>query len=96
MMPSYLGDIQKLRHKSTKYNAHQGVTMNLETNYRCIKAIIDSAEITTIRTGAASGLATLLLANLDVRILAILKAGAQGSCHLEAMQVVRKLKRVRI
>lgn len=104
MMPSYLGDIQTAglkittvfpKNSGTKFHVHQGVTMLFETNHGCLKAIIDSAEITTIRTGAASGLATLLLAKADAGDLAILGAGVQGSCHLEAMQTVRKLHRVR-
>jgi ornithine cyclodeaminase/alanine dehydrogenase-like protein (mu-crystallin family) len=59
-------------------------------------AIIDGAEITAIRTAAASGLATQLLARPDAGDLAILGAGEQACSHLEAMLAVRTLRRIRI
>jgi alanine dehydrogenase len=105
MMPSYLADIETAglkittvfpENSGTRFHVHQGVTLLFETTHGCLKAIIDSAEITTIRTGAASGLATLLLARPEAGDLAILGAGVQGSCHLEAMHTVRKLHRVRV
>jgi ornithine cyclodeaminase len=57
---------------------------------------MDAAEITAIRTAAASGLATRLLARLDAGDLAILGAGEQAHSHLEAMACVRPLRRVRV
>jgi ornithine cyclodeaminase len=57
---------------------------------------VDAAEITAIRTGAASGVATKLLANADAEDLAILGSGVQARTHLAAMMVVRNVKRVRV
>ncbi len=58
--------------------------------------ILDAAEITAIRTAAASGLATRLLARPDAGDLAILGAGEQARSHLEAMLAVRPLRRIRV
>jgi ornithine cyclodeaminase len=52
--------------------------------------------ITAIRTAAASGLATRLLAREDAGDLAILGSGVQAVSHLEAMREVRTLRRVRV
>jgi ornithine cyclodeaminase len=59
-------------------------------------ALLDAAEITAIRTAAASGLATRLLAREDAGDLALLGAGEQARSHLEAMLSVRSLRRIRV
>lgn len=57
-------------------------------------ALIDGAEITRIRTAAASALATRTLARSDARSHGILGAGVQAASHLEAMACVRSIERV--
>ena len=59
-------------------------------------AVIDATSITGTRTAAVSGLATRLLAREDAGDLALLGSGVQAGAHLEAMRVVRKLRRVRV
>jgi ornithine cyclodeaminase len=59
-------------------------------------ALLDAAEITAIRTAAASGLATRLLARPEAGDLALLGAGEQACSHLEAMLSVRSLRRIRV
>ncbi len=54
-------------------------------------AIMDGKTLTAIRTGAASGLATELLARQDAESVAILGAGVQGRTQLEAVGAVRTL-----
>jgi alanine dehydrogenase len=49
-----------------------------------------------IRTGAASGYATDVLARPDARVLAIIGTGFQARTQLEAMRAVRDLKEVRV
>lgn len=56
-------------------------------------AIMDGASLTAIRTGAASGLATDLLARKDAGVAAIIGAGKQGRKQLEAVCAVRKIKK---
>ncbi len=57
-------------------------------------ALIDGESLTAIRTGAASGLATDLLARPDASSVAIVGAGAQARTQLEAVCTVRDVNRV--
>ena len=57
-------------------------------------ALLDSIEITTLRTAAASALAARLLALPDASTLLICGCGNQGRAHLRAMLQVRRLRRV--
>lgn len=59
-------------------------------------AFIDGAEITTLRTAAASGLATRLLARKEAQTLGILGYSVQASAHLEAICAVRDIAEVRV
>jgi ornithine cyclodeaminase/alanine dehydrogenase-like protein (mu-crystallin family) len=104
-MPGYLADPQcfgvKLvslipRNKPPQYSSHLGVVLLFEAEHGCPVALLDAAEITAIRTAAASGLATRLLARPDAGDLALLGAGQQARSHLEAMLAVRSLRRVRV
>jgi ornithine cyclodeaminase len=57
-------------------------------------ALMEAASLTALRTGAASGLATDLLANPDVRTAAILGVGTQAVTQLRAICTVRPIERV--
>jgi len=59
-------------------------------------ALLDGAFLTAWRTGAASGLATDLLARPDAESLALIGAGAQARTQLLAVAAVRSLRRVRV
>jgi ornithine cyclodeaminase/alanine dehydrogenase-like protein (mu-crystallin family) len=59
-------------------------------------ALMDGTEITAVRTGAASALATRVLARPDARVLTILGAGVQARSHAEAVTRVRELAEVRV
>jgi ornithine cyclodeaminase len=59
-------------------------------------ALIDGAEITRLRTAAASALATRELARADAVTHGILGAGVQAASHLEAIACVRSIERVRV
>lgn len=52
-------------------------------------AILEANHLGQIRTGAASGLATDLLANPDARTVAILGSGFQARSQVEAIRTVR-------
>lgn len=58
--------------------------------------LMDGAALTQLRTGAATGAATDLLANPDSRIAALFGTGGQSERQLEAMLTVRNLDEVRI
>ena len=55
-------------------------------------AIMDGEILTAMRTGAASGLATDLLAHEDAHTVTIIGAGIQGRTQLEAVCAVRPIK----
>jgi len=57
-------------------------------------AIMDGTYLTALRTGAASGVATDLLARPDARVAAIFGAGAQARTQLEAVCTVRSIEKV--
>lgn len=61
-----------------------------------VNAVIDGTELTRMRTGAVSGLATELLATEDALIGAIFGTGGQAPLQLEAMLVARRLSEIRI
>lgn len=104
-MPAYFPALDKAGIKvttvypgnsGTRYHVHQGVVLLFETENGSLQAIIDAAEVTTIRTGAASGLATRVLARDNAKKLAIIGAGTQGKSHLEAMILVRDIEKVKV
>ena len=105
MMPAHLADIQSVGLKAisvfpgnerSEYDSHQGVVLLFGTGHGRLRAIVDASAITAIRTAAVSGVATILLARQEAEELAILGSGVQAQAHLEAMLVVRNIKRVRV
>jgi len=59
-------------------------------------AIIEANHLGQIRTGAASGLATKLMAREDASVLAIIGSGFQARTQLEAMRAVRAIRETRV
>lgn len=55
-------------------------------------AIVEGAEVTGIRTAAASGLATRLLARKDAHSCGIFGTGVQAITHMDAMLAVRPVQ----
>jgi alanine dehydrogenase len=56
--------------------------------------LVDGPSLTAIRTGAASGLATRLLAAPTASVLAMLGAGAMAADQVSAVRAVRPIERV--
>jgi alanine dehydrogenase len=59
-------------------------------------ALLEGGMLTAIRTGAASGAATDLLARRDARVAAIIGSGVQARTQLEAVCTVRPIDEVRV
>lgn len=59
-------------------------------------ALMDGTWLTALRTGAASGLATELLARPDADVLAVVGAGGQARAQIEAVLAVRPIREVRL
>jgi ornithine cyclodeaminase len=66
------------------FDAHTGEPM----------ALLDGATVTAMRTGAASAVATRLLARRDASTLTVIGAGAQAEWQVRAVQAVRPIERV--
>lgn len=59
-------------------------------------AILDGGTVTAMRTGAASGVSTRLLARPDARILALFGAGAQAAWQVRAVMAARPIGELRV
>ena len=59
-------------------------------------ALVEAASVTALRTAAASGAATRVLAREDASTLAILGCGVLAETHFDAMLAVRPVRDVRI
>ena len=76
--------------------SHQGVVVLFDPGTGAPAAVLEAGEITAIRTAAASAAATDVLARPEARTLAILGYGEQAWRHVEAIRVVRDIKRVTV
>jgi len=72
----------------------QGVVVLSDGETGQLLALIDSMEITALRTGAATAVAARYLARPDARVATIVGCGRQGRIQLAALTRVRKLERV--
>lgn len=104
-MSAYLGDGDCFGAKiltafpgnaGTQYPSHIGYVMMFDAEHGTVLGMADANAITMIRTGAVSGVATELLSREDASHLAIIGAGAQGRSHLEAIRLVRDIKKVTV
>jgi len=70
-----------------------GAVLLLDIKTGSMLSMMDGAHITALRTGAASGIATKLLATQNAEAMAVFGCGAQGRTQLEAVCKVRPIKR---
>lgn len=77
-------------------DSHQGAVLLLDPDTGRPLALLEGGEITAIRTAAASAAATRRLAREDAGDLAVLGSGVQARRHVEAIRLVRRIRRVRI
>jgi ornithine cyclodeaminase/alanine dehydrogenase-like protein (mu-crystallin family) len=59
-------------------------------------AILDGATVTAMRTGAASGVSTRLMARADARVLTVFGVGAQAGWQVRAVLAARGIDEVRV
>jgi ornithine cyclodeaminase len=102
-MPAYLEDTDELGMKMVSVfsgNIEQGLPIInalvalIDPVTGLPLAILDGTYLTALRTGAASGAATELLARPDAETVAILGTGVQGRTQLQAVSTVRSIERV--
>ncbi len=73
---------------------HKGLVVLFDGNSGEPVATADAEAITHIRTGAASAVATDVLARPDARVLAVLGVGGQAESHINAIAKIRTLSKV--
>jgi ornithine cyclodeaminase len=102
-MPAYLEESDQLGMKMVSVfsgNIEQGLPLInamvtlIDAETGLPTAIIDGTYLTALRTGAASGAATDLLARKDAKTAAVLGTGVQGRTQLLAVATVRSIERV--
>lgn len=76
------------------YPSHQGVVILFEATHGQPLLILDAAELTAIRTAAASAVATSLLSREEANSLAIIGTGEQAERHIEAITLVRDIQKI--
>jgi alanine dehydrogenase len=73
-------------------SSHAGLMLLFDAETGLAKLCMDAAELTALRTAAASALATRVLARADARGLAILGTGEEAGAHVRAMRAVRPIE----
>ncbi len=106
VMPSYIISLDISGVKVVNVHVENPQTHNLPTVMATILlidprngfpyAVLDGTWITTMRTGAASGVATKYLARKDAKILSLIGCGVQAETQLMAILAVAKIERVKI
>ena len=76
--------------------AIHGTVIAVEAETGLPIAMLDGASLTAIRTAAACGLATDLLARRDSAVLAVFGSGVHARTQVQGMREVRSIKEVRI
>jgi alanine dehydrogenase len=72
----------------------QGVMVVSDAQNGRLLALMDSIEITIIRTGAATAVAAKYLSNPDAKTVTIVGCGNQGEISLKALMAVREIQKV--
>jgi len=72
----------------------QGVVVLCDAENGRLLALLDSIEITLLRTGAATAIAAKYLARPDSRVVTLCGCGSQGRIQLRALRTVLPLERV--
>jgi ornithine cyclodeaminase len=76
--------------------SHQGMVLLFEAETGQPLAVLDAAEITGIRTAAATAAATDALARPDSKTLSVFGLGEQAITHLKALALVRRFERCQV
>lgn len=76
--------------------SHLGVVVMFDAASGAPAAVLDAHAITSIRTAAASAVATRALARANATRLAILGTGEQAGAHVHAMAAVRELSSIAV
>ena len=105
MMPGFLADppaygIKMLSlfadNPAQGRSSHAGAMMLFDLATGLPRACVEASSLTALRTAAASGAATRLLARPDADTLGIIGCGEQAGSHLAAMRALHPFRQVRV
>lgn len=72
----------------------QGIVVLCDAEKGTPLAVMDSRDITSLRTGAATAVAAKYLARTDAKVVTVCGCGNQGRLQIKALACVRRLERV--
>lgn len=93
VMPGLLDDVMAVKVVSVVTGNPAGVVVVFDTDGSPI-GVVDGHELTAIRTGAVTGLATRLLSSPQASTMAMLGAGAMAPDMIDSVREVRPIQRV--
>jgi ornithine cyclodeaminase/alanine dehydrogenase-like protein (mu-crystallin family) len=101
LMPAYTGEalgakLVTFYPQNTAVPTHHAVIQLFRPETGEPLVTMDGRLITEVRTAAVSAVATKYLARTEASVLAILGAGVQARSHLEALQLVRTFREMRV
>lgn len=105
IMPGYVEDLSAWGTKlicllpgnpAKGLSTHNGAVLLHDRETGHLRAVLDAAEITALRTPATTAMASRALARADASRLAILGTGEQALAHLEAMLMVHPVTQVKV
>ncbi len=82
--------------RRTELPSIHGTVLAIDADTGVPRALLDGASLTAIRTAAACGLATDLLARPESGVLAVFGSGVHARTQVEAVRAVRRIAEVRI
>ena len=88
--------VMGLKAYGTSKNGGNFAVLLFEETSGSLLAVFEADALGQIRTGAASGLATDLLANQDARVGAVIGTGYQAETQLLAIDAVREFREIRV
>lgn len=102
-MPATLGAIASVkvvsvcaRNPSLGLPAVNAAVLVVDAETGRVQALIEGRVLTALRTGAASGLATDLLARPEAQVLGVIGSGPQALAQVEAICAVRPIREIRV
>jgi len=101
LMPAYTGaalgtKLVAFYPRNTEVPTHHATILLFKPETGEPLVTMDGRLITEVRTAAVSALATHRLARYEASVLAIIGSGVQARSHLEALQLVREFREVRV
>ena len=88
--------VTKIYSSNRKYGVLQMITLLYDAETGKPLAYIEATNLGMIRTGAASGYATDLLAAPEASVVGMIGSGLQARGQVEAMRAVRPIKEIRV